>query len=1129
MAIHPPELAAPDKAAQVKAVQLSALVMFFLALSMIVLSILQLLQSFSWQVMVVTAGLVVYSGLTWVARGLAGRGKATLGAWLMLGGLYVMFPLAVFMEQGIGLGFALALITLSIILARSTLPGPQIERAITLGMIIGVVVFMIDLVNPPGRAEVPLVNAAQPFVAGGIVLVLIIVIVRQFQNFPLRSKLIIVSLTVSLVPLALLGIVYTANAQQRELDSATKALTAAAQETAASLDEFVQSNLNDIRVAAQSPELANLLNTPPDSPDYDASQARVGEILRALNRRDPIFLSSYALTNKTGDTIVDTYSPDIGTNKADRDWFLAVIANNLPYVSPVSVAPGTGRPSVYFSAPVRDNTGKVSGVLRARYDVGILQERVFYNNGLGGSNSGAILLDENGIQLANGLEADSAFTVIGDLPPDKIAVLRAERRLLDKPTEEVMLNLPEFATGLKNADTVPGFVAETHAKPATSHTTEDLVVTSRMKTTPWLVAFTRAQSEFLNPIAEQTRSILLAGLIIVVIIVGIAALAAQIIARPVVRLTAAAEKIGAGDLTVRAEVLSRDEIGTLAMTFNSMTRQLGELVTSLEDRVQSRTSQLEASAEVSRVATSILDTRQLLTDVVNLISVRFGFYYVSVFTLDEAGQAAVLRAATGQAGEVLLGRQHQLPLNTNSMVGGAIVTLQARIALDVGGEAVRFANPLLPGTRSEIALPLRVGNRAMGALDVQSEQANAFDEASANVLQAMADQIAVALLNAESFNRSEQQARTLAVLNQLSRELAQATSLEAIAQAVTPSVVRLVGAARLRLGLKSADTPTVAVREFLPNPDQLVGEVSVLPTDNTFAGWVIDVDETQYVSHLDQLTAQYADINSLAATGAQSLVALPLRVGDQKLGILNIVKDEVDGFSRAQISQLEQVAAQLATSLQSLTLAEQTRQTLAELDSANRRLVGQIWTDFTQTRGQIAAEWRGGQWLATDQSATLTALQTMSATPTQGLRLPIRVRGQTIGEFDVVAADPSQAAWDTEEAAFAQALIDQVAQMLENARLIEETERAAQREKAIADAADKIHRSTEIETVLRTAVTELNRITGRRGISVQLGFGPGLARSAPALTPPPVRAPKVTPPSTPSPSAVPSAAPEGGQ
>ena len=106
----------------------------------------------------------------------------------------------------------------------------------------------------------------------------------------------------------------------------------------------------------------------------------------------------------------------------------------------------------------------------------------------------------------------------------------------------------------------------------------------------------------------------------------------------------------------------------------------------------------------------------------------------------------------------------------------------------------------------------------------------------------------------------------------------------------------------------------------------------------------------------------------------------------------------------------------------------------------------------------------------------------------RAINLPIKVRGETIGEFSA-APDKGQADWNLEDVAFAQALIDQVGQVLENARLLEETERSAQREKAVAGAAEKIHRATDIETVLQSAISELNRITGRRGISVQLGFG----------------------------------------
>jgi GAF domain-containing protein len=111
-------------------------------------------------------------------------------------------------------------------------------------------------------------------------------------------------------------------------------------------------------------------------------------------------------------------------------------------------------------------------------------------------------------------------------------------------------------------------------------------------------------------------------------------------------------------------------------------------------------------------------------------------------------------------GRILKAREHQLEVNKRSMVGYAITQRRARIALDVGADPVRFANPLLPDTRSEIALPLIGGNRVLGALDVQSTQPAAFDESSAVVLQAMADQIAVALNNARAIQTNRNSGQT---------------------------------------------------------------------------------------------------------------------------------------------------------------------------------------------------------------------------------------------------------------------------------------------------------------------------------------------------------------------------------
>jgi len=169
--------------------------------------------------------------------------------------------------------------------------------------------------------------------------------------------------------------------------------------------------------------------------------------------------------------------------------------------------------------------------------------------------------------------------------------------------------------------------------------------------------------------------------------------------------------------------------------------------------LQRRNMHLLASSEVSRAATQIHDSQEVLTRCVELIQTHFGFYYAAIFLIDEAGEWAALRAATGEAGQQLLDKKHKLAVGSQSMVGWVTANNAARIALDVGEEAIRFDNPLLPKTRSEMALPLRVRGEVIGALDVQSTSLNAFSEEDIQTIQMMSDQVAIAIDNARMFAR----------------------------------------------------------------------------------------------------------------------------------------------------------------------------------------------------------------------------------------------------------------------------------------------------------------------------------------------------------------------------------------
>ncbi len=180
----------------------------------------------------------------------------------------------------------------------------------------------------------------------------------------------------------------------------------------------------------------------------------------------------------------------------------------------------------------------------------------------------------------------------------------------------------------------------------------------------------------------------------------------------------------------------------------------GELLIA-NQQVEKRAQQLQVVAEVARTATSIQELNQLLNPLTILISQRFGYYHVGIFLLDDQNQYAVLEASNTEGGLVMLKRGHRLKVGQQGIVGFVTSRGEPRIALDVGKDAVFFDNPDLPSTRSELALPLKISETIIGALDFQSNEESAFKDEDISVLAILADQVAIAIQNARSAERAK--------------------------------------------------------------------------------------------------------------------------------------------------------------------------------------------------------------------------------------------------------------------------------------------------------------------------------------------------------------------------------------
>ena len=220
------------------------------------------------------------------------------------------------------------------------------------------------------------------------------------------------------------------------------------------------------------------------------------------------------------------------------------------------------------------------------------------------------------------------------------------------------------------------------------------------------------------------------------------------------------------------QIVLSNGVNTILRRLNELANDLVKERESLEKRVEERTVdvqhrlvQIRTAAAISRSISSVLDTQSLLQQVVDLIHDQLGLYYVGVFMLDENSQFAVLRSGTGEAGKNMIAAGHRLPVGGTSMIGQATVTRQPRIALDVGSEPAHFNNPNLPLTRSELALPIIGRAQVLGALTIQSDQPDAFDENDILILQGIADSLATALENSSLFQQTQENLEEIRSLN----------------------------------------------------------------------------------------------------------------------------------------------------------------------------------------------------------------------------------------------------------------------------------------------------------------------------------------------------------------------------
>lgn len=544
--------------------------------------------------------------------------------------------------------------------------------------------------------------------------------------------------------------------------------------------------------------------------------------------------------------------------------------------------------------------------------------------------------------------------------------------------------------------------------------------------------------------------------------------------------------------------LSTREMARALRVERSISDQLQIQSHELEEMVAVRTRglvrravQLQTTADIAKLATESTEADLLMSQAVELIRERFGFYHASIFLMDETGNWANLAASTGEPGRKMLARRHRLAAGSASIVGWVTSNRLPRVALNVEEDPFHFRNPLLPDTNAEMAVPLLVGQRLIGALDIQSTEAEAFDEDDVRALEGIASELAVAIDSARVQRDMQDQ------LERMQR----------------------------------------AARTEIRDSWARVGRSGAAPTIHLSPqGELIPADETRF-SLLDTLPGQANTV--LSEDGSE--IGVPIQVRGEVIATLSARNPSpAEPWSEEDIALIEAIASQAAVSLEGARQRQEEQRRVTELEVLNRvsqavsqmlrldtlyrivhRQLNQVLgkTDMTialydDERGNITLAYTSieegnvtgttfplGEDLTSAvirsrqplilvenvaQQAALLGVQDFSGQSKSWVGVPILVGDEILGVL-IVEDLLHENRYSDDDAALLTTIASQIAAGIQNAQLLDQVQRTARRERLIHEITRKVRRSPDMKSVLDTTTRELARALNAVRTTATLG------------------------------------------
>jgi GAF domain-containing protein/HAMP domain-containing protein len=584
--------------------------------------------------------------------------------------------------------------------------------------------------------------------------------------------------------------------------------------------------------------------------------------------------------NRTDDgNLQFTQLGTLENNYPEQDWYrLAKEADGIILSPPYFDSGGAKIWMVTWSVPFHDNSGKLQGI--ATTDIAFSQTQEIVRQIAVGKQGYAFLIDQNGVVLGIG-DQGGQYKIM----EDSILISDASKQA---DTWNKMIN--DMIQGNS------GFVDLTDPEGKGMFVAYEPIGMN----TGWSLGLAFPQTELFQPAIQLQNTLIFFSILILIVASAILLFLSRSITRPLQEITSWTKSFSQGQMHLGTNqpanplrINTNDEIEDLADAFNQMNSKLITTVSTLEQRVAERTAKMERrnldlalAAEVGQTVSQVRELNEMLKDAAEIIREFFGLYYVQVYLVNPAQTELVLQFGTGEVGKELMSRKHHLPLNTESINGRAALSKRSVVIADTSTSAFFRPNPLLPNTRSEVAVPLLVGDTLMGVLDVQSEQVGHLDADALLAFEPMAGQMAVAVQNTRLVVETRR------------------------AQAEVESLVH-----------RLTHTGWEDYLDGIHKPEK--------------SGFVFEQN------NITPLTGQ-------EKPAAEDALVAPIEVAGDSLGSLVVELQGVPTTSRTQ-ELITTVARQVAQQIENLRLLDSAERFRYEAEQATRRLTHEGWQEYTNT------------------------------------------------------------------------------------------------------------------------------------------------------------------------------------